>query len=441
MLLTLLKLVLTPILALFISVGYYHYTEVYTVPPEIPCFTLNLGSITKTTAVLWLKTCKEGNEIDQTVELSSSNGTIQLGRADKTFGSDNDEELIGTVEFKELIPDETYKARFKNTTVSFRTFPEITRKDEELVLTFGSCSSVTVNPPWNDISSGFDAIAGINPRLAFFLGDNVYTDISERFKWHRIPFEASYKRLLTQKAVQRVFQQVPTYFQFDDHEIENDVFGMEHGMMDEALGVYRKYLGNRNPGRPANASRMYYSYDYGDMVSFFVSDSRLHADPDAKTMFGNEQRNALFKWLARGKAKEFDFLVLASPLSFSADGHGDLFEKDRETLLTEVAKLGLKNVIIISGDMHFGAAYEYGPGVYEFSASPFAAFPFWAEDEHRSGIGARSDYKRIFIHSAAYFFGKLTLRKKGSSKFELYKWPLLQPSTPAKVFDEFSFGG
>jgi hypothetical protein len=123
-----------------------------------------------------------------------------------------------------------------------------------------------------------------------------------------------------------------------------------------------------------------------------------------------------------------------SPLSWSADGHGDSFSNDRQDVFDKIAKLNICNVIILSGDMHFGAAYRHHHGrVTEFSASPFQAFPFWPLSDPQNDI--RTGYKRIFIHGGLnFYFGKVTL-EPDKVRFEVFRWPTFLPQSTPTLFE------
>jgi len=88
--------------------------------------------------------------------------------------------------------------------------------------------------------------------------------------------------------------------------------------------------------------------------------------------------------------------------------------------------------------MHFGAAYKHAHGrILEFSASPFQAFPFWPDPNHRDD--ASTGYERIFIHGGLnFFFGMLSLNASTGS-FELYTWPLFHPQYEPRLLETFTF--
>ena len=128
----------------------------------------------------------------------------------------------------------------------------------------------------------------------------------------------------------------------------------------------------------------------------------------------------------------------ASPISWSADGHGETFAYDRERVFSTIARLNLCNVIIISGDMHFGAAYSHAFGrILELSASPFQAFPFWPDSDPHNDV--QRGYRRIFIHGGLNFhFGALRLSHK-SGRFDIYAWPTLFPQSQPRIIETLEF--
>jgi len=99
---------------------------------------------------------------------------------------------------------------------------------------------------------------------------------------------------------------------FDDHEVENDFFGLGHPLVEKGLTAYLKYWGQRNPGRPLNFSKLFYSFSYGSLASFFVIEDRLHYDVTKKELLGRVQKSCLIDWLRSGAQKRFSYLIIVS---------------------------------------------------------------------------------------------------------------------------------
>jgi len=226
------------------------------------------------------------------------------------------------------------------------------------------------------------------------------------------------------------------FYRYDDHEVENDFEGgLSHPLARQGLEKYVAYWGQRNPGRPRDLSALYYSFDYGGLATVFVMDSRLNANWTSGEMLGAKQFAAVEAFLRRAKKLHFKFILLASPLSWSEDGHGSYFAPERKRLLDLITiELDLCNVIVIAGDMHYGSAHRYRHRVLEVSASPFQGWPFWPY-EHLKSTEDQRGYDRLFIHGGAFFFGRLELFAGTKSQhgsdgvFTLYSWNMWWPQS------------
>jgi len=175
--------------------------DLYGPVPELECGLTLLGGVTSTTAVVFVKGCDNGSKVIC--------GETELEPDIKFYDFPDGRSWIGSVEFANLTPSTKYNVQYRDNVVQFVTFPSEDSQPSELVLTFGSCATITTFP-WSSLASAFNKIADIQPRLAFFLGDNVYTDVHELVPWYRIPFETAHKRILAQPEVQRVFRTIPS---------------------------------------------------------------------------------------------------------------------------------------------------------------------------------------------------------------------------------------
>lgn len=136
-----------------------------------------------------------------------------------------------------------------------------------------------------------------------------------------IPFDQAYQQLLDDSDFVRYIRRIPSFFQYDDHEIANNFDGQQREkqpeLFHEGLTKYRNYFASRNPNSYGNDS-YYYGFDFGN-VAFFVVDTRTHRSanlvPDGpnKTLLGSEQIQRLKAWLLKKQQEKFVFKFLASP--------------------------------------------------------------------------------------------------------------------------------
>ncbi len=209
---------------------------------------------------------------------------------------------------------------------------------------------------------------------------------------------------------QRLLRSTPLYSQWDDHEVIND-FGAAWPLYppDPTRAGYPNLV---RAGRAAlflygviDGPRVYRSFRWGKDVELFVLDARSYrsrndlADTpeNAKTLLGAQQ----VAWLTAGlRASTATWKVVASGVALSiaagpdesrdgwANGHGSEsptytgFERELRGLLADFDAANLRNVVVLSGDVHqprqvrYDADYD-GDGdsllFHELIAGPLSA--------------------------------------------------------------------
>jgi phosphodiesterase/alkaline phosphatase D-like protein len=98
---------------------------------------------------------------------------------------------------------------------------------------FASCSTVTMWP-YDELWMIKHALNLVDMDFAMLLGDLTYTDIHQSLPL-RIPFARAHKHILNDRHYQALFQRVPGFFMFDDHEVENDFEGAHHPLAEGGL--------------------------------------------------------------------------------------------------------------------------------------------------------------------------------------------------------------
>eukprot|EP00455_Lapot_gusevi_P007532 TRINITY_DN13209_c0_g1_i1.p1 TRINITY_DN13209_c0_g1~~TRINITY_DN13209_c0_g1_i1.p1 ORF type:complete len:354 (+),score=13.22 TRINITY_DN13209_c0_g1_i1:57-1064(+) len=302
---------------------------------------------------------------------------------------------------------------------------------------FGSCLAKSLYP--------FDHIRGLSYirqhllhkiDMALLLGDLTYTDIHTRIPW-RLPFSHAYSQVWGDADFQYIFQRIPTFSMFDDHEIYNDYGGGRSPLVDEALHFYQLYAGSRNPPSPPN--HYFYSFQYASLADFFVMDVRTRRN--STSMLGQTQKDALKKWLSKPlqphQPQPIKFIV--SPVSFSRLMPGDgwnLYVEERDEILDLIEVGALGGVVILSGDLHYGAVFQLRPSIFEFSASPFQALPFAAPSNlslvsaslpcQNNSLHPNQPFQErvVFLSSLKYHFGLIELHRSSFSVPQPQSWTL-----------------
>jgi alkaline phosphatase D len=149
--------------------------------------------------------------------------------------------------------------------------------------------------------------------------------------------------------------------------------------------------------------RIYRSLRWGREVELFVIDTRQYADPlrkpdgPDKTMLGPEQ----LQWLREGVQRSdatWKVLVTSSPLSILRSPlppHDDWvsYESELRSLLEGWRTAGVRNLVWLTADVHWGQAIEYPEwGMWEFVGAPIGASPRAVESPLSPTFGPRSTF-------------------------------------------------
>jgi len=224
-------------------------------------------------------------------------------------------------------------------------------------------------------------------------------------------YRAAFAYNLMDENKRRFAAEVPFLVQWDDHETRNNwypgqIIGDAHYQVKSAslLAAYGKQaMFEYNPYRfdPLDPERVYRSIDYGPALEVLMLDERSYRGPnspnrqpalDAESQFIGPQQMAWLK--QRLKASRATWKVIASdmPLSivvpdlnpdvpkgtFEAWANADSDapsgrELEAADLLRFIKANGIKNVVWVTADVHYAAAFRYAPANAKFTDFD----PFW----------------------------------------------------------------
>ncbi|KDQ12330.1 hypothetical protein BOTBODRAFT_34617 [Botryobasidium botryosum FD-172 SS1] len=230
--------------------------------------------------------------------------------------------------------------------------------------------------------------SSIPTEFLLLLGDFIYADTPVYARDNREAYRRYYRQNYASESFRKVYERIPTFYIYDDHEIVNNYAGQSNDsaqFFQSAKNAYDLYSQNTNYDNLANPGEYYYDFRYGDNA-FFVMDTRRHRsnavnprEGEVPTMLGEKQLVALHQWLGKvNQTTTFKFLISSVPLSAlwaGPDGQTETwagYPAERDTLLALLASV--PNVVVISGDRHEFAAIEYLGGTFEFSVSPLNQF-------------------------------------------------------------------
>jgi alkaline phosphatase D len=307
------------------------------------------------------------------------------------------------VDAKGLEPDTWYWYRFRigdhtSPVGKTRTTPEDDAPVDQLKFAFASCQLRTAGH-W----TAYPQLVADEPDLVLFLGDYIYEypggtgDLA-------VPLEAEPATLADYRVLYAAYQRdpnlraahaaAPWVVTWDDHEVENnyaatiaekpeDQAGFEARRAAAYQAFWESHAVRLDPPDEDGALRIYRWFQYGSLAKFFVLDGRQYrsdqvcgdeiatnakecpelGDP-AHTMLGPDQE----EWLADGlKATDATWTVLAQQTVVKSLVLGDIvlnvdqwdgYPAARSRLLDAVYQAGLRNVVVLTGDIHAGGAAD-----------------------------------------------------------------------------------
>jgi alkaline phosphatase D len=267
----------------------------------------------------------------------------------------------------------------------------------------------------------FEAMRAARPDLFIHCGDSIYADnpipaekrLDDGTLWRNLTTAAKHKVAETLDEFRgnyrynlldgplRAFQaEVPWVMQWDDHEVVNNWYPGEildddrYAVKDVARLVppARRAFLEYAPiaGGPA-AARIHRSIHQGPSLDVFVLDLRSHRSPNdanrapRSRILGPAQRRWLESALAASRAT-WKVVACDMPIGLAIPD-GDAWEavangdpgpplgREREiaSVLAHVKSKRIRNVVWITGDVHYAAAHHYHP-----DRAAFRGFdPFW----------------------------------------------------------------
>lgn len=272
---------------------------------------------------------------------------------------------------------------------------------------FGSCClQDQPQPIWDKISAA-------GAQLFLFIGDNIYADTEDMALMSR-----KYQQLAAQPQFAAFRKKTPVLATWDDHDYGINDGGLEYPKKQESKKIMLDFFGEPADSPRRSRPGIYTSYSIGprgkrlqvlllDLRWFrtpLIYDKQAggyvpNPDPNA-VMLGDEQ----WDWLEEELKQEADLRIIASSTQFVSSEHpwekwaNFPFEKARMHALID--RLGLKNLVFVSGDMHYGElSAEQTPGgykLYDLSSSGMNYFEPGAHFPNRN---------RVAVHDTSANFG------------------------------------
>jgi alkaline phosphatase D len=314
-------------------------------------------------------------------------------------------------------------------TGSFRT-PEVTSPRRNVTLAW-SADTVGqgwgINTEWGGLKM-YDAMRRAEPDVFIHCGDTIYADqylpaeikLDDGTIWRNVVTEAkskvaetldeyrgNYKYNLMDEHMRRFNGEVPQVVIWDDHEVRDNWYHERNLDKDDRYKVKstsllaaraRQAFLEFNPIGPSadDTERIHRLIPYGPLVDVFAIDLRSYRSANsenrqpslshASRILGAEQVSAL---QSRLQASRATWKIIASDMpvglivrdgptfseAISNGDHGAALGRELEVaeLLRFIRDRRIRNVVWITGDVHYCAAHHYDP-----SRAAFTEFsPFW----------------------------------------------------------------
>ena len=225
---------------------------------------------------------------------------------------------------------------------------------------------------------------------------NVVTEEKSRVAETLADYRGNYKYNLLDRNLRAFNAEVPTFAQWDDHEVTNDWWpGLPLRVGDADITALAargcQAFHEFTPTRPfaAERGRIYRKIAYGPLLDVFMLDMRSYRGPNsdgrqesygpAAHFLGPAQVAWLKRELASSRAtwKVISADLPIGVMSYDAAAQGDGPPLGRELeiadLLSFIKHAGVRNIVWITADMHYTAAHYYDP-----NRAVFQDFePFW----------------------------------------------------------------
>jgi len=233
----------------------------------------------------------------------------------------------------------------------------------EFTMLTGSCAYINqpeydrLGKPYGSDYKVFTSMAQQEADFMLWLGDNMYLREPDWNTWAGIVKRYTHTRSISE--LQPLLAATQNYAIWDDHDYGPDNSNKSFVNKNQTLQAFRLFWGNPTYGT-GDIEGAITSFQWGD-ADFFLLDNRWYRDPDEiinenKTMLGEKQLEWLLESLATSRAT---FKIVAMGGQFLSDitnaetysAYG--FEKERAQIISFIYKYNIKNVIFLSGDVHF----------------------------------------------------------------------------------------
>jgi alkaline phosphatase D len=257
----------------------------------------------------------------------------------------------------------------------------------EFTMLTGSCAYINqpeydrAGKPYGSDYRIFSSMASQKADFMLWLGDNLYLREPDWNTWTGIVKRYTHTRSLPE--LQPFLASTHHYAIWDDHDYGPNDSNKSFVNKNKTLDAFQLFWGNPTYGT-GDINGAITSFQWGD-ADFFLLDNRWYRDPDeikkeGKTMLGEKQLAWLLESLVTSKTT---FKIIAMGGQFLSDvtyaetysAYG--FEKEREKIINFIYQYNIRNVIFLTGDVHFSEMSvlkkEGKPTIFDCTFSAFTS--------------------------------------------------------------------
>lgn len=248
----------------------------------------------------------------------------------------------------------------------------------------GSCAYINetrYDRPGTPYGNGYEIYDNMATKKADFmlwLGDNLYFREPDWNSWSGIVQRYTHDRGIPE--LQKFLTSTQHYAIWDDHDYGPNDSDRSFWNKNKTLDAFELFWANPSYGvGDIEGAITFFQWSDAD---FYLLDNRTYRSPDNlisedKTQLGEEQLQWLFDNLVTNPAT-FKFVVIGGQfLSTSGvfESYTNFgFEKERQQIIDFIYKQDIKNVIFLTGDVHFSeiSVLKNGdkPAIWDITSSP-----------------------------------------------------------------------
>ncbi|MGH7388417.1 MAG: alkaline phosphatase D family protein [Candidatus Rokuibacteriota bacterium] len=395
------------------------------------------GDVTATTAIVWARPPRVGDvRIAYEPAGEPAAGRTAVRRATP------DTDLTVRVRLETLRPRTRYVYRVAGGGATgegeFTTAPA---PDERAAVRFLWSGDLGSARNCRRVSGGypiFRVMARHRPDFFLFVGDTIYADHlcsgpefvpgASSVALTLDGYRAKHRYNRGDDAYGAFLRRTPVSAIWDDHEVRNNFSGPSDPLMADGRRAFLEYFPIQPPDE--EPGRLYRRLRWGALLEVFILDTRQYRSPNGqpdgpgKTMLGAAQR----RWLLDGlTASTATWKVVVSSVSFSVptgrsardswsnatvwgipEENGTGFATERDAILRTVRERSVKNLVVLSADVHHAELIRHHP-THDFSFHEFIAGPLAASLGRPRPLDAGLNPRSLFARGGVRNFGKVVV--------------------------------